>query len=137
MPKEVHTRIHCTILAHKHFSLGNVMSCFHLYHIFSASVTLALLLGSLPSITSFMCLTTVLETGVKFISLPITRKILWPKCLCFEIWKKVITQQYIKSEPFLLGKNGKKWLSYQIMYLNSNSSPRLSGETSPVCCIEL
>ena len=59
----------------KSSSLGSVMSCFHLYRIFSTSLTLALLLGSLSLITSFICITAVLETGVTFISLPITRNI--------------------------------------------------------------
>jgi len=62
-------------LTRKHSSLGSVMSYFHPYRIFSTSLTLALLLGSLPLITSFICLTALLEAGVTFISLPITRNI--------------------------------------------------------------
>jgi hypothetical protein len=62
-------------LTRKNSSLGSVMSCFHLYRIFSTSLTLALLLGSLTLIASFIYRTAVLETGVTFISLPIARNI--------------------------------------------------------------
>jgi hypothetical protein len=42
-------------LTRKDSSLGSVMSCFHLYRIFSTSLTLALLLGPLPLVASFIC----------------------------------------------------------------------------------
>jgi hypothetical protein len=48
------------------------------------------------------------DTGVKFISLPITGKVPWPKFLHSKIWKKSNYSKIVKSEHFIPAKNGKK-----------------------------
>jgi hypothetical protein len=58
-------------------------------------------------ITSVMRQTAALKTCTKCIHLRKKLKIQWPNAFILKLGK-IITEQYVKSERFLPGKNGKK-----------------------------
>jgi hypothetical protein len=62
------------------------------------------------SITPVIRQTTALKACIKFIHLPTKLRIQWQNAFILKLGK-IITDQCVKSEQFLRGKNGKKNVS--------------------------